>query len=294
MPEIMGQYDIAFPNLGIYLKNIPKNFQIFGFTIAFYGVIIAIAVIAGILITTHEAKITKQDPDSYWDFAIYAIIFSVIGARIYYVVFEWESYVGRFWSIFNLREGGLAIYGGVIGGFITMAIYAKLKKKPFTIMADTAVLGLVLGQIIGRYANFMNREAFGGYTSSLFSMRIPVEMVRTSDISKDIADHILPATNYIQVHPTFFYESMWNVALLIGILLYRKYKKFNGEIALLYLAGYGLGRFFIEGLRTDQLILWNTNIAVSQALGLIAFIAGTTAIVVIRIHLKKKDNKKKA
>lgn len=292
MLEIMGQYDIAFPNLGVYLKNIPKSFQVFGFTIAFYGVIIALAVIAGILIVAHEAKRTKQDPDTYWDFAIYAIIFSIIGARLFFVLFELDNYVGRFWSIFNLREGGLAIYGGVIFGFITLAIYAKLKKKSFVIMADTAVLGLMLGQIIGRYANFMNREAFGGYTDSLFAMRIPIEMVRTSDISTDIMEHILSGTNYIQVHPTFFYESMWNVLLLIGILLFRKYKKFNGEIALLYVAGYGLGRFFVEGLRTDQLIIGSTNIPISQALGIAAFVVGTITILVIRLQMKKSDKQK--
>ncbi len=293
MTNIMNDMDIAFPHLGIYLKNVPKNFTVFGFPIAFYGVIIAIAFIAGVLIASHDAKKTNQDPDTYWDFAIYVIVFSLIGARLFYVIFEWDSYKDNLWSVFNIRNGGLAIYGGIIFAFLTLAVYAKIKKKSFLQMADTGVLGLLLGQVIGRYANFMNREAFGEYTDSMFAMRLPISMVRTSDISESIMQHIEPGINYIQVHPTFLYESMWNLVLLICLLCYRKHKKFTGEIALLYITGYGLGRFFVEGLRTDQLLLWNTLIPISRLIGILAFVIGLASIIGIRVKILQKVKKNK-
>ena len=289
MVEIMQATDIAFPNLGIYLKNVPKSFSVFGFSIAFYGLIIGIGVVAGILMAAKEAKRTGQNPDDYWDLATYAIIFSVIGARLYYVIFSWEHYKDNLLSIFNLRQGGLAIYGGVIAAFATVYVYTKVKKKRFTQMTDTAVLGLIVGQMIGRWGNFMNREAFGDYSNGLLAMALPIESVRQHEITAKIAENIIDGTNYIMVHPTFLYESLWNTGLLIALLIYRKHKKFEGEITLMYLGGYGIGRFFIEGLRTDQLLLPVLGLPVSQLLGIVAFVVSAIAIIVIRIKTNKKD-----
>lgn len=290
MQDMMGSMDLAFPHLGIYLKNVQQGFSVFGFHIAFYGVIIAIGVLAGILMATHMAKVTGQDPDTYWDFSIYAVIFSVIGARIYYVIFQWDSYKDNLLSIFNTRNGGMAIYGGIIGAFITLFIYCRIKKQnPFQ-MGDTGVYGLVLGQIIGRWGNFVNREVFGGYSDGLFAMRIPVAAVRDrSDITADIAEHMAEGTNYIQVHPTFLYESLWNVLVLICMLVYRKHQKFHGEICLLYLGGYGLGRFVIEGIRTDQLYIPGTHVAVSQVIAAVCFIGAIVTDVAVRVRMKKKN-----
>lgn len=286
----MDLWDIAFPNMGIYLRNLPKSFSVFGFEIALYGVIIGIGVVAGIMMAARWAKVTGQDPEVYWDFAIYAVIFSIIGARIYYVIFEWDNYKNNLLSILNLREGGLAIYGGVIAAFTTLFIYAKLKKQNAFRMADTGVLGLVLGQAIGRWGNFTNREVFGEYTNNFFAMRLPIDVVRSIDISDSLAEHIAEGTNYIQVHPTFLYESLWNLGLLILMLLYYKHKKFEGEVALLYLGGYGLGRAWIEGIRTDQLFIPGTQIPVSQVLAIVLFVGSLLCDLIIRMNRKKKEN----
>lgn len=286
MQQIMDAGDIAFPHLNIYLNNVPKTFSVFGFPIAYYGLIIGIAVLLGVLLAVHEAKVTGQDPDLYWDFALYAIVFSIIGARIYYVVFSWDNYKDDLLSIFNTRGGGLAIYGAVIGAFLTAFIYCRVKKVPFLRLCDTGVVGLILGQVIGRWGNFMNREAFGEYTDNLFAMRLPIEAVRQHEITETMWAHVTEGVNYVQVHPTFLYESMWNLVLLCLLLLYRKHKKFEGEIAILYFGGYGLGRCMIEGLRTDQLLLPHTSLAVSQIL---AGILVVFAIVVeISVRMKKR------
>lgn len=291
----MGVNDISFPHLGIYLENVPKSFTVFGFQIALYGLIIGIGVICGVLMAVHMAKLEKMNPDIIWDFAIYAVIFSVIGARIYYVVFSWDSYKNDLLSIFNTRQGGLAIYGAVIGAFTTLFVYCRLKKlSPYQI-GDCGVYGLVLGQIIGRWGNFFNREAFGGFTDSLFAMRLPIEAVRAKDIAEShlAGMAIYGATNYIQVHPTFLYEGIWNLCLLIVMLLYHKHKKYHGQICLIYLGGYGIGRFMIEGLRTDQLLIPHTQIAVSQMLGIILFVFAVVLNAYIRIRIGKDSGKEK-
>ncbi len=282
--EIM---DIAFPNLGIYLRNMPKSFTVFGFEIALYGVIIGIGVIAGILMAARQAKVTGQDPDLYWDFSIYAVILSVVGARIYYVIFEWDMYKDNLLKIFNIREGGLAIYGGVIAGFSTLFVYAALKKQKAFRMADTAVTGLILGQAIGRWGNFTNREVFGEYTDNLLAMRLPVAAVRERDISESILAHMGEGINYIQVHPTVLYESLWNLGVLVLMLVYWKHKKFDGEIALLYLGGYGLGRAWIEGIRTDQLFIPGTVYPVSQVLAILLFAGAVLCDLIVRRRKKK-------
>ena len=289
MQDIMGINDIAFPNLGLYLRNIPQGFTVFGFYISLYGVIIAIGVMAGISIAAHLAKKTGQDPDDYWDFAIFGVIFGLIGARIYYVVFEWDSYKDNLLEIFNVRGGGMAIYGGVIAAFITLFVWCRIKKRDPRQIGDTAMAGLLLGQIIGRWGNFTNREVFGEYSDGLLAMRIPLEAVRDrTDITENISSHIAQGTNYIQVHPTFLYESLLNLLLLAVILLYFRHRKFRGEICLMYLGGYGIIRFFVEGIRTDRLKFAGTNIAVSQMLGITLFVTALAADIGIRIFLSRR------
>lgn len=294
MKMMMDSMDIAFPNLGIYLENVPQGFYIGNFFITIYGCLIALGVISGIYMAAHMAKISGQDQDLYWDFAIYAVIFSIVGARIYYVAFEWDKYKNNLLNVFNLRQGGIAIYGAVIGAFITLFVYCKIKKQRPLLMGDTAMPGLILGQVIGRWGNFFNREVFGEYTDSLFAMRLPESMVRQRDISELIRANMAEGTNYIQVHPTFLYESVLNFILFVFMLIYHKHKKFDGEICLLYLGGYGIIRFFVEGIRTDQLQIGSTGIAVSQMLGIALFVISVVVDVLVRVKLKKKSKVEEA
>ncbi len=287
----MKTADIAFPNLGIYISELPKGITIGGFTIACYGIIMALSMLAGLWIACWQAKRTGQNKEVYMDFVIYAIIFSLIGARLYYVAFSWDSYKNDLWQIFNTRGGGMALYGSVIGAIVTAIVYCKVKRYNFFLLADTAVGGLVLGQIIGRYGNFFNREAFGEYTDSLLAMRLRVDQVHPANITELMREHMqtVEGVSYIQVHPTFLYESLWNVMVLVLILVFTKRKKFNGEIFILYMVGYAIGRAWIEGLRTDQLQIGRTGIAVSQVLAVAIAVAGIAVWIVVRLRLGKRE-----
>lgn len=275
---------IEFPNIGVHLESVGDHITIFGFDIAYYGMIIGVGILAGIFIAAWEARRTGQKPDDYFDLAIYAVIFSIIGARVYYVVFSWDMYKDDLLSVFNIRQGGLAIYGGVIAAIITVTVFAKMKRLSAPLLMDTAGLGLVAGQMIGRWGNFFNREAFGEYTDWLLAMRLPVDAVRGSDITDLMREHMetVEGVSYIQVHPTFLYESLWCLLILVLLLVYRRHKKFNGEVFLLYLAGYGFGRFWIERLRTDQLLLPGIGFPVSQLL------AGVLVVVSVGLIIYKR------
>jgi len=301
--------NIRFPNLGIELENVASGIDVFGFRIAFYGIIIGIGMLLGWLVADWMAKRTGQNQEFYLDFALVAIIISVIGARLYYVIFAFDEFRDNPLSILNLRTGGLAIYGGIIAAVLTAIIYARIKKYPFWLLADTGCLGLVTGQMIGRWGNFFNREAFGKYTNGLFAMqldlrdvaydyRAPLHYLQSKYEGRpDALERILEIRNntvivegieYIQVHPTFLYESLWNLCLLIILILFTKHKKFDGEVMLLYLTGYGLGRVWIEGLRTDQLFLWGSPFAVSQLLSALIVIASVAIWIYKRRKVKAK------
>lgn len=288
----MNITDIDFPNMGLHLANVPKTFSIFGFNIAMYGIIIAIAMLVGTLVAAAMYKKDGKNPDLVWDFIIFGIIFGVIGARLYYVIFQWDYYKDNLLKIFNLREGGLAIYGGVIAAFITVFVFSKIKKIDFFDFLDSLVPGLILGQAIGRWGNFFNREVFGQYSDGFLAMRLPIDAVRPTDISADLATHIAPGANYIDVHPTFLYESLWNLGVFLLIFFLRRHKKFAGEMALLYLGGYGLGRAWIEGIRTDQLYFHGTTIPVSQVLAAVLFVGSVAADIIIRIIIARKSVRK--
>lgn len=279
MPEIW------FPHLGIEIDHLSRTaFTVFGQDIYWYGIFIGLGVILGVLLALHEAKRTGQNPDTYLDFIIYAMIIAIIGARLYYVIFSWDFYSQHPEKIFAIREGGLAIYGGIIGGVLTAIVYSHLKKKSFWVMADTMAPSLILGQMLGRWGNFFNKEAFGGFTDNLFAMRYQLSQVRASDVTPDILQNLVTVNgvDYIQVHPTFLYESMWSLCVFIILLILQRKKKFDGQVCATYFFGYALGRVWIEGLRTDQLCIG--NVPVSQALSAVLIIVS----VVLYVYCKKK------
>lgn len=279
---------INFPHLGIFLDHVGKSFNVFGFEIAFYGITMATGIAVGYLLAAREAKRTGQNPDDYLDLLLWAVVTSIIGARLYYVIFSWDNYKDDLWSIFNLREGGLAIYGAVIAAFLTVYVFCKKRKLSFPKMLDTACVGLVAGQIIGRWGNFFNREAFGEYTDGLLAMQLPVSAVRKHEITEKMWAHLqtIDGVDFIQVHPTFLYEGLWNFGLILFLYWYRDRKKFEGELVLWYLTGYGIGRFWIEALRTDQLLIPGIGFPVSQLLGLVLAVVG--GLLIVRGHRKAK------
>lgn len=287
--------DIRFPHLGIEIESLGKGITIGGFTIAFYGMIMAFGMIMGYLMAVFQAKRTGQEPDIYLDLALWDIVFAVIGARLYYVIFSWDYYKDNPMEILNIRGGGLAIYGGVIGGVITTLVFAKIRKLSFWQLVDTACAGLLVGQIIGRWGNFCNREAFGGYTDSLLAMQIKESDVSVANLTQAVVKHLVDVDGvaYIQVHPTFLYESLWNLLVLALILCYTKHRKYDGQLFLLYLLGYGLGRVWIEGLRTDQLLLFGTGIAVSQLLSGILVVV-SVVLLLLKYHAMKQKTEAEA
>ena len=278
--------DIWFPYLGIAIEHLDKvAFTIFGIDIAWYGVIIACGVIAGLLLGRHLARKSGQDPDLYIDFLIYALIFSLIGARIYYVIFSWDQYADNPLRVFDFRSGGLAIYGGVIGAILTAFVFCKVKKYSMLQLLDTAMPGLALGQAIGRWGNFFNQECFGTYTDNIFAMRLNIETAAytTQELLKESISK--GGVRYIQVHPMFLYESFWCLMLVIIMVLFYRKKKFHGQILFTYMIGYGIGRAWIESLRTDQLLFWNTNFPVSVLVSILMVIVG----IILMIVFARKD-----
>ena len=278
---------IIFPNLGIEIGYFPRGFTIFGFTVTFYALTIVVGVILACIVLLNVAKKTNQDTDPYYDIIIFSTIFAIIGARIYYVIFSWDMYKDNFWSIFNLRNGGVGFYGAFIGGVLAGLVVCKIEKINVLRAYDTCFCGIPLAQCIGRWGNFFNREAYGEYTNGLFAMQIKYSEasgVVTETMKENMVVH--NGVEYIQVSPTFLYESFLCLLIFLLILAFRRYHKYNGEIILWYMCGYGLGRFFIEMLRTDSLMIGNSGIRVSQLVSLILFSCSLIILIVNRILIK--------
>lgn len=279
MPEIW------FPNLGIEIDKLGRvAFTIFGLDVYWYGIFIGAAIILGTYLAMRYMKKIGGNPDDILDFMLYGVIFCIIGARLYYVIFSWDMYKDNPMDIFNLREGGLAIYGGIIAAVIFGIFYVKKRKLNFWDMADIMIPSVPLGQAIGRWGNFFNREAFGGFTDGLFAMRYKLSQVSPSNLTEDILQNTIVSggVEYIQVHPTFLYESLWNIGVFVLLIILRKSGKFKQGIFAWYLILYGIGRLWIEGLRTDSLYLFGSGIRVSQALSALMIAAGIVMVIWFR------------
>ena len=244
---------ITFPNLGIEINPSPVAFTVFGKDIYWYGIIIAAGFLLAVFYMLSRAKDFGVTQDDVLDMILWAGPIGVVCARLYYCIFYWELYADDPISILYIWEGGLAIYGGIIGGAITLLVVAKHKKIPATVLLDVAGMGVIIGQLVGRWGNFMNREAHGAVTDAFLKMGL-------QDVSGVV-------TYY---HPTFLYESVWNLTGFVVLHFLSKKRKFDGQMFLAYLAWYGAGRMVIEGLRTDS--LWLGPVRVSQLLAAVTML----------------------
>ena len=265
---------ITFPNLGISVNPSRVAFTVLGKDIYWYGIIIAAGFLLAVIYAMRRAPSFGLNEDNILDMLFVAVPLAIVCARLYYCIFYWDLYRDNPIAILYVWEGGLAIYGGVIGAVIGVAIFCRVKKLPIGPLLDVGSLGLLIGQMIGRWGNFMNREAHGAITDGFFKM--------------GIAD---AAGNVTYYQPTFLYESVWNLVGFVALHFYSKRRKFDGEVFLLYLAWYGLGRAWIEGLRTDSLYLFNTGIRVSQLLAALSCVAAIAVLVYVRVVRKPQPEK---
>ena len=283
---------ISFPGLGIKPFHIDRvAFSVFGRDVAWYGIIICVGIILAVSYSAWRAKKSEGiKSDDVIDIALFLVIFGVIGARLYYVIFEYKRYfvTGKgfltnlketFSNIIGIWNGGLAIYGALIAGFVTILVVCRVKKIPFVKMLDVASPACMLGQLIGRWGNFVNIEAYGTSTTLPWRMGI-----HEPNFANSAEMNVWRSDEY--VHPTFLYESLWNLlGFIIANILYKK-KKFDGQIFYFYIAWYGFGRMLIEGLRTDSLMLG--PIRISQLVGFVTFVVGC-ALTVVAFRLLKKE-----
>ena len=260
IPTMMRDAAISFPMLGDWSVNFPASFEIFGFRIYFYGVVMAVAFIAAVLYAAHKSPKMGIKGDDVYSLVLWVLPMAIIGCRLYYVASEWDRYKDNLIEILYIWEGGIAMYGGIIAGVITVYIWSRAKKIPVGATLDVAGSALILGQVIGRWANFVNREAFGYQTDIFCRMGLT-----------------RPGEETVYVHPTFLYESLWN---LIGFLIINFFwlkkgrRKYDGQVFIFYAMWYGAGRSWIEGLRTDSLYIPGTELRISQVVAAVSMIAG--------------------
>lgn len=284
------EMSIRFPKLGLGFDYVPKSFQVFGFEITIYGILIAVGMILGISFVVLEAKRSNQNQDKYLDMIIFSLAAAVVGARLSYVGLNWTLYRGNPMEIFNLRGGGIWFYGGLLGGILAAALFCRISGLPFWQMADTAVMGILIGQAVGRWGNFFNRESFGEYTDGIFAMQLPISAVRSGEVTELMRENLISegGISYIQVSPVFLYESLWCLLLFLILLAVKRRKKFHGEIFMLYLAGYGLGRFFFEWIRTDKILIPGTKVGIGIVISAALFLFFVPAVWVKRTMSRKR------
>ncbi len=273
---------ISFPKLGWSFNIDPTAFKIGSLEIQWYGILITLGLVLAVLYCFPRMKRFGIDSDRAVDAVIGGVIGGIVGARAYYVIFNWSEYKEDIKEIFNTRGGGLAIYGGIIGAMLVGLLICKIRKVKMLPMLDITVLGFLIGQGVGRWGNFVNQEAFGSNTDSLFGMtggRIQASLNwETTYMSGDMYQNGKEVFADYAVHPCFLYESLWCILGFVLLALWSKRRKYDGQIFLMYLGLYGAERFFVEGLRTDSLMLG--NIRVSQMLSAVLFVVSVTLQIV--------------
>ncbi len=281
---------VSFPGLNIGEFEINSTAFKIGdsFEVMWYGVLIALGMLMAIAYASWRCKQHKISIDDLTDIAIFTILFGVIGARLYYVVFKLDNFK-TIWDVLDIRSGGLAIYGGIIAGALTIFICCYIKKISWRKLFDCVAPGVMLAQAMGRWGNFCNGEAYG----SIVEEGHPLYFLRMGLYSTNTYFEF-GTSELVYVHPTFLYESLWNVLGFILINIFFKKKKFDGQIALYYFGWYGFGRMFIEGLRTDALFIGNTGIRVSQLLGFLLFVLASALLVYALVYIKKHPDTKLA
>ena len=277
---------VSFPGLGLEFELNRVAFSIGGFNVYWYGLLIGIGFMLAGTYALLNARKVGVDSDRLIDVVMVGLVCGVIGARLYYVIFDWETFQGDLSKIFDIRQGGLAIYGGILAGMAGGIIMAKIRKVRVRPAMDLAAAGFLIGQGIGRWGNFVNVEAFGSNTSSILGMTGPKVVGYLTQVKNSGAAWAQNIDPHMPVHPTFLYESVWCLTgfLIIALWLMRR-RKYDGQVFLFYTAWYGLGRFFIEGLRTDSLMLG--PVQVSQALALVAFVTATALLIWLGQKKKK-------
>lgn len=281
---------VTFPGFGLEFELNRVAFSVFGHNIYWYGVIIAVGFLLAVIYGLHIAPRFGMDPDKFTDAIFFVVPSAIVGARLYYVIFNPAVCFELDGSFSLLRaiafwDGGLAIYGGVIATVVSALIYCKVRKVDFWSGMDVTVYGLLIGQLVGRWGNFVNVEAYGGVTNvpwRMCSESIARELLRDGMIQPEQVPSVLDGT--LGVHPTFLYESLWNLlGLGLLILVMKRWgRRFNGQMFLSYVVWYGLGRAVIEGLRTDSLYFFGTGIRSSQMLGIVSALVGV-ALIVLRL-----------
>ena len=285
---LLEPHEIQFPELGWKFSIDPTAFTVFGFQIQWYGIIITIGLILALVYALPKMKRFGLDSDRAIDAVIGGVIGGIIGARIYYVLMRWDEYKWDWKAIVNTRNGGLAIYGGIIGALLVGFIICKIKKIKILPMLDITALGLLIGQGIGRWGNFVNQEAFGTNTDSFLGMTggtIQRTISEGMSLDGDMYKNGLEMLWEKPVHPCFLYESLWCLLGFVILAFLSKRRKFDGQIFLMYLAWYGAERFVVEGLRTDSLMLG--NIRISQALSAVLFVVSVLLLIVFFIRRKR-------
>ena len=286
---------VHFPNLGISL-DVYENFLEIPFggdtiTIKFYGLIIAFGFVLAALFGGRKAYVWKMSLDSMVDVLIYGIMGAVVGARLYYVAFQWDYYKNDLLSIFKIWEGGLAIYGGIIGGIIAAYFVCKKTGLPFLKLLDLIGMALPIGQGIGRWGNFTNQEAFGVNTTSIFGMTSDKIVDYINSHQQEFAENGIQMNPDLPVHPTFLYESVWCLlGFVVLFIVCQKFHKFDGQLILGYGIIYGLERTVVEGLRIDSLYIGDTNLRVSQLVSL-ALVLVCTIITIYKFIKLNKEKK---